>query len=112
MGKKERKDKKEKPLDRMTAKELREMALQIQGIVGVHAMNKNELLAAIKEAKGIVEEKKRQTTVDVRVIKQKIRELRGQKETLQESGEKTKVITLRRRISRLKKKTRRANVAG
>jgi len=31
--------------------------LQIQGIVGVHAMNKNELLAAIKEAKGIVEEK-------------------------------------------------------
>jgi len=52
MGKKERKDKKEKPLDRMTAKELREMALQIQGIVGVHAMNKNELLVAIKEAKG------------------------------------------------------------
>lgn len=112
MGKKERKDKKEKPLDRMTAKELREMALQIQGIVGVHAMNKNELLAAIKEAKGIVEEKKRQTTVDVRVIKQKIRELRSQKEALKESGETRKVITLRRRISRLKKKTRRANVAA
>ena len=37
----------------MTAKELREMALQIQGIVGVHAMNKNELLVAIKEATGI-----------------------------------------------------------
>jgi cell division protein FtsX len=112
MGKKERKDKKEKPLDRMTAKELREMALQIQGIVGVHAMNKNELLAAIREAKGIVDEKKRQTAVDVRVIKQKIRELRSQKEALKESGEKRKVITLRRRISRLKKKTRRANVAG
>jgi len=112
MGKKERKDKKEKPLDRMTAKELREMALQIQGIVGVHAMNKNELLVAIKEAKGIVEEKKRQTAVDVRVIKQKIRELRGQKEALKDTGEKRKVITLRRRISRLKKKTRRVNVAG
>jgi len=112
MGKKERKDKKEKPLDRMTAKELREMALQIQGIVGVHAMNKNELVAAIKEAKGIVDEKKRQTTVDVRVIKQKIRELRSQKTALKESGEKGKVITLRRRISRLKKKTRRVNVAG
>jgi hypothetical protein len=112
MGKKERKDKKEKPLDRMTAKELREMALQIQGIVGVHAMNKNELLVAIKEAKGIVEEKTRQTRVDVRGIKQKIRELRGQKEALKETGEKRKVITLRRRISRLKKKTRRVNVAG
>jgi cell division protein FtsX len=112
MGKKERKDKKEKPLDRMTAKELREMALQIQGIVGVHAMNKNELLAAIKEAKGIVDEKKRQTTVDVRLIKQKIRELRSQKGALKESGETRKVINLRRRISRLKKKTRRVNVAG
>jgi hypothetical protein len=112
MGKKERKEKKEKPLDRMTAKELREMALQIQGIVGVHAMNKTELVAAIKEAKGIVDEKKRQTTTDVRAIKQKIRDLRGQKKTLKEAGEKRKVITLRRRISRLKKKTRRAGVAG
>jgi hypothetical protein len=112
MGKKERKEKKEKTLDRMTAKELREMALQIQGIVGVHAMNKNELIAAIKEAKGIVDEKKRQTTTDVRAIKQKIRELRGQKETLKEAGEKRKITTLRRRISRLKKKARRAAVAG
>ena len=112
MGKKERQEKKEKPLDRMTAKELREMALQIQGIVGVHAMNKPELVAAIKEAKGIVEEKKRQTTTDVRAIKQKIRELWGQKETLKEAGEKGTVTTLRRRISRLKKKTRRAAVAG
>jgi len=112
MGKKERQEKKEKPLDRMTAKELREMALQIQGIVGVHAMNKTELIAAIKEAKGIVDEKKRQTTTGVRAIKQKIRELRGQKETLKEAGEKRKMITLRRRISRLKKKTRRAGAAG
>jgi hypothetical protein len=112
MGKKERQERKEKPLDRMTAKELREMALQIQGIVGVHAMNKTELVAAIKEAKGIVDEKKRQTTTDVRAIKQKIRDLRGQKKTLKEAGEKRKVITLRRRISRLKKKTRRAGVAG
>jgi hypothetical protein len=112
MGTKERQEKKEKPLDRMTAKELREMALQIQGIVGVHAMNKAELIAAIKEAKGIVEEKKRQTTTDVRSIKQKIRELREQKKALKEGGEKGEVTTLRRRISRLKKKTRRAGVAG
>ena len=112
MGKKERKEKKEKPLDRMTAKELREMALQIGGIVGVHAMNKNELVAAVKEAKGIVDEKKRQTTVNVRAIKEKIRELRSKREALKESGEKRQVTTLRRRISRLKKKTRRANVAG
>ncbi len=112
MAKKERKEKKEKPLDRMTAKELREMALGIEGIVGVHAMNKNELIAAIKKAKGIVGEKKRETSVDVRSIKKKIRELRSEKEAMKEAGEKEKVQLLRRRISRLKKKTRRAVAAG
>lgn len=112
MAKKERKEKKEKPLDRMTAKELREMALGIEGIVGVHAMNKNELIAAIKKAKGIVDEKKRETIVDVRSIKKKIRELRSEKEAMKEAGEKEKVQLLRRRISRLKKKTRRAVAAG
>ena len=112
MGKKERKEKKEKPLDRMTAKELREMALGIDGIVGVHAMNKSELVAAIKEARGIEDEKKRDKSVDVRSIKKKIRELRSQKETMREAGEKDKVQLLRRRISRLKKKTRRATKAA
>ncbi len=53
MGKKEKKEKKEKPLDRMTAKELREHALTLGEIVGVHGMNKEELIAAIKEIKGI-----------------------------------------------------------
>jgi hypothetical protein len=112
MAKKEKKEKKEKPLDKMTAKELREMALGIEGIAGVHAMNKAELTEAIKKAKGIVEEKKRQTTVDVRVIKQKIKELRSQKEEMKEAREKDKVRILRRRISRMKKKTRRAALAG
>ncbi len=112
MAKKERKEKKEKPLDRMTAKELREMALGIEGVVGVHAMNKSELIAAIKKAKGIVDEKKRETSVDVRSIKKKIRGLRSEKEAMKEAGEKEKMQLLRRRISRLKKKTRRAVAAG
>lgn len=113
MAKKEKKDKKEKPLDKMTAKELRELALGIEGIVGVHAMNKSELLAAVKTARGIVLKKKRQTDVDVRSIKKEIRELRSQKETMKEAGEKDKVRILRRRISRLKKRTRRvATTAG
>jgi len=112
MAKKEKKEKKEKPLDKMTAKELREMAKSIEGIVGVHAMNKGELIAAIKEAKGIEEERRRDTSVDVRAIKKKIRELRGEKEALKEAGEKEKVQVLRRKISRLKKKTRRAAKAA
>jgi len=109
---KEPKGPKAKPLDRMTAKELREVALGLEGIVGVHAMNKSELLAAVKKAKGIVDEKKRQTSVDVRTIKRKIRDLRSQKEAIKEAGDKKKMKILRRRINRLKKKTRRVALAG
>ena len=96
----------------MTAKELREMALGMEGIVGVHAMNKGELVAAIKEAQGVEDEKKRDKSVDVRSIKKKIRELRSQKEAMREAGEKDKVQILRKKINRLKKKTRRATKAA
>ena len=112
MATKEKKEKKEKPLDKMTAKELREMALGMEGIVGVHAMNKGELVAAIKEAQGVEDEKKRDKSVDVRSIKKKIRELRSQKEAMREAGEKDKVQILRKKINRLKKKTRRATKAA
>ena len=112
MATKEKKEKKEKPLDKMTAKELREMALGMEGIVGVHAMNKSELVAAIKEAQGVEDEKKRDKSVDVRSIKKKIRELRSQKEAMREAGEKDKVQILRKKINRLKKKTRRATKAA
>ncbi len=108
----EPKEKKEKPLDRMTAKELREMALGLEGIVGVHSMNKSELIEAIKKAKGIVEKKKHHAVGDVHALKLKIKELRGEKEAMREAGEKDKVRILRRRISRLKKKTRRVAMAG
>ena len=99
---------KEKPLEKMTAKELREIALGIEGITGVHAMNKNELIKAIKEARGIVDEKKKTTSVDVRAIKAKIKELKAKREEARAAGDKRMVDILRRKISRLKKKTRRA----
>jgi len=106
MGKAD-KEKKEKPLEKMTAKELRELAMTLEGIVGVHAMNKNELIDAIREVKGITIEKKKVTTVDVRSIKAKIRELKEKKLQVKETGSNKKVDALRRRISNLKKKTRR-----
>ena len=56
MGKKEKAEKKEKPLEKMTAKELRDVALTIPEISGVHGMNKEEVLAAIKKARGIKED--------------------------------------------------------
>ncbi len=108
MGKKEKKEKKEKPLDRMTAKELREVGLEIGEITGVHGMNKAELLAAIKEARGIVDEKVKKSNVSVREIKKKIQKLKVLKAEAHESKDKARADILRRRMSRLKKKTRRA----
>jgi hypothetical protein len=102
-----KKEAKEKPLEKMTAKELREIALQIPEITGVHGFNKDELVSIIKQFRGIKEDAKKSDTT-VREVKAKIRGLKCQRETfLEESNEKMAAI-FRRRIIRLKKKTRRA----
>ncbi len=103
-----KKEKKEKPLDKMTAKELREVALEIPEIAGVHGMNKAELLAGIKKARGIVDEKAKKSDVSTREIKQRIRKLKGLRAQAHESKDEAKAKILRRRINRLKKKSRRA----
>ncbi len=107
MGKKE-KEKKEKPLDKMTAKELRELAMTTGAVVGVHAMNKAELIAAIKEERGIVDEKGKKKVTDVRALKAKIKDLQDKRQKAVEDGRFKLADSFRRRISNLKKKTRRA----
>ncbi len=108
MGKKEKKDKQAKPLDRMTAKELRDYALSLGEIAGVHAMNKEELLAAIKEHQGIVDEgKKTAKAVNVRELKEKIKALRLVKsEAVAAGAARSRINVLRKRINRMKKRTR------
>jgi len=96
----------EKPLNRMTIKELREIALKIPDVQGVHGMNKEELLVLLKDYFGIKEEKKRDVA-SIRELKKKIKELRAKREEARAKGDKRMVSILRRRISRLKKKTRR-----
>lgn len=108
MGKKKEKVQQEKPLVKMTAKELRELALTLEGIVGVHAMNKTELVAAVKEAKGIVDAPGTKKSVDMRAIKLSIGQMREKRNQAKAEGKKKLADSLRRRISRLKKKTRRA----
>ena len=108
MGKKEAAEKKDKPLEKMTAKELRELALGIGGIAGVHVMNKDELVSCIKDARGIVDEKTKKAGVDLRALKVKIRALKDKRAQAKEAGNKKVADSLRRRISNLKKKTRRA----
>jgi hypothetical protein len=105
-----KKAEKEKPLEKMTAKEMREIAMTISGITGVHGMNKEELLAAIKKERGIVDEKPgKKKSGDVRQLKQKIKALKVQRQAALEASDKKMATIYRRRISRLKKKTHRAS---
>lgn len=109
MGKKE-KAAKEKPLEKMTATELRAIAMELQGITGAHGMNKEELLVAIKKAKGIEDapSKKNRSDAAVRDVKVKIKELKKKKTAVAAENNKKMTNILRRRISRLKKRTRKA----
>src|SRR5271157_5578566 len=73
--KKEQKEKKEKPLERRTVKELREEALAVPDVQGVHGMNKEELISILRKAKGI-EAPLQKKTEAVRDVKHKISELK------------------------------------
>ena len=109
--KKEKEENKEKDLNRMTVKELRAVAAESTDLVGIHTMKKAELLAAIKEAKGIKEEKAPKEKIEkkaitVKQIKTKITELKGKREEARKAKDKRMVDILRRRINRAKKITR------
>jgi len=103
-----------KPLEKMTAPELREIAMQLPGVTGVHAMKKEELLTIIKEARGIKDEgppKKRarkaeKAKVTVGEVKKRISELMLEKKAARESRDRKRVEILRRRINRMKKLSR------
>lgn len=99
---------KEKALEKMTVKDLREIAKNIPEIVGVHGMKKEELIVAIKEAKGIIDEPVKKTDASVRELKQQIKGLKAHRRAALEAKDKKMATVYKRRISRLKKKTRRA----
>ena len=99
---------KEKPLEKMTVKELREMAKDISGITGVHGMKKDDLIVEIKKAKGIKDEPIKKADASIAELKQKIKALKVQRQEALEAKDKKKATIFKRRISRLKKKTRRA----
>ena len=109
MAKKERKEKKEKPLDKMTATELRKYAMDTGEISGVHGMNKEELLAAIKEAKGIKDVGKHTEKVSMRDLKEKAAAMRAKKlEAIGAKEPQAKIDILRKKANRMKKRTRKA----
>ena len=98
---------KEKPLEKMTVTDLREMAKEIPEITGVHGMKKDDLIGAIKKAKGIKEKPAKKADATVGEIKKKIRAFKSQRQAAIEAKDKKMAMIYKRRISRLKKKTRR-----
>jgi hypothetical protein len=108
----------EQHLEKLTIKKLQEIAAEIPHERAIHDMKKEELIAFIKEAKGIKDEtpvKKKKHVGKIKMtkleLKAKIRELKGLKLQALEKRESKKAIILRHHISRLKKISRRAAVA-
>src|SRR5208283_1966528 len=96
----------EKHLEKLTVKELREIPHE----KAVHEMKKEELIAFIKEARGIKDEtpvKKKKHIGKIKMtkpeLKAKIRELKALRLQVLESKESEKALRLRHQISQLKK---------
>lgn len=95
-----------KPLDKMTAKELRALCVaKLPMITGASSKSKEDLVAAIKELFGIEEEGSVSMYKDqIFAIKRQIRELRAKKGEAEDRASRDRV---RRQINKLKKRTRR-----
>jgi Rho termination factor-like protein len=102
------KDTQEKPLEKMTATELREVAKKIPEIKGASGMKKDELLSAIKKAGGIEEEVVTKEDSTVKGLKGSIKEMKKKRADAIESGDSKNAKIFKKRISRLKKRTRRS----
>jgi len=95
----------EKKLEKMTIKELREIALQIPEITGVHGMNKEELISALKKIYGIKEEPKR-VGESMRELKAKIKKFKALAEEAKKNKDWIKYKRYRKLASKFKKRTR------
>ena len=105
-----------KPLDKMTAKELRELVLkQVPQVTGASGLGKDELLVQIKEALGMGGEagsKASPYKTKILSMKQKMRSLRTKRTEVAGDGSRRQKEILRRQINKLKKRTRRLSRAS
>ena len=100
----------QKDLSKTTASKLREIALQLGSIEGVHGMTKRQLIEAIKSAQGALApppDKKIET--DVKALKGQIENLKTEKKTAIVNRDRKAVKDLRKKIKRLKRTTRQAS---
>jgi len=108
MGGNNKKAEKEKPLDKMTVKELRDLAKESTDLTGVSGMNKPELVSAIKKLRGIQEDSSGKSDATVREIKKKMRELKIVQASAVSEENLRMARIYKKKIVRLKKLTRRA----
>lgn len=97
-----------RPLEKMTTKELKEIALQVPEISGVHGMRKEQLVDALRKSKAIEVPKAKKTGATLGVLKKRIRAAKGRRQEALEGKDRKAVAIFRRRVSRLKKRSRRA----
>jgi hypothetical protein len=107
-----------KHLEKLTIKELREIAAEIPHERALFDMKKEELVAFIKEAWDVKDDapsKKKKHVVKIKMtqqeLKSRIRALKVLRVQAQEAREDRKVVMLRHQISKLKKKARRVAAA-
>jgi len=97
-----------KPLEKMTAKELRQLAIdKIPQITGASGMSKEELLYSIKDLCGLIDKDSvSPNKEEIWSIKKEIKQLQAQKEQLPKT-DRAEREKMRQRIKRLKNRTRR-----
>ena len=97
-------------LEHMTAKRLRDLALDLKEIAGVHGLKKGELVEAIFTLRGVEEaEGVSAFAVEKGAIKQEIRQLKGLRTSALEAGDSTELKRVRNRIKRLKRTLRKVS---
>jgi len=97
-----------RPLEKMTTTDLREVAKGLEGVSGVHAMKKEELIAALRASKGIDVEVVKKVDASIHSLKKQIRSMQAKRSAAIEAKDRKLATIWRRKISRMKKKTRRA----
>jgi hypothetical protein len=96
-----------KELRKLPMPKLRDLAKQETELTGIIGMQKEELIKAVAQAKGIAYDESSKDLNAIHAVKQDIRELQKQKaELLTASGDGKKVKRIKRKIKLLKRLTR------
>ncbi len=95
-------------LEKMTTPKLREEALKIEGLQGVHGMNKEELIGVLKAQYGIKDvPTAKGPSASRRETKAKIRDLKAARRRSSQAGDRKRAEIFRKKVKRLKRRLRR-----